>query len=376
MLVKIVKAYGQLRQWHTAGKILVFESDDWGSVRMPSVGAFKKLSGIYPAIVKDHYSHFDTLASADDLDELYAVLEKYTDKANRHPVITANAIMTNPDFKKIKASGFNEYHYEPFYQTILSLPGGEQTLKRWKYGMDKKMFIPQFHGREHLIVPVWMYELQAGNEKLRQAFDEGVYSVPLTSGVYAKRRNLQAALDYCNVPGIDAWHRQFVTEGTQIFKGYFGFASKSFIATAYIWNRAIEQVLRDNGVQYIQGLPVQYEPKKGQTKYSKRFHFTGQKNRLGQTYLVRNAFFEPSSNPGFDWLGDCLRRIEKAFIAKSPAIVGVHRVNFIGSLVPANREKNLAMFDKLLSAVVKKWPDVEFMSSDELGDTIHNKLKR
>lgn len=51
-------------------------------------------------------------------------------------------------------------------------------------------------------------------------------------------------------------------------------------------------------------------------------------------------------------------------------MINTHRVNFIGSLNVKNREKNLRLFSELLKSITIKWPDVEFLSSDMLGDLI------
>ena len=48
-------------------------------------------------------------------------------------------------------------------------------------------------------------------------------------------------------------------------------------------------------------------------------------------------------------------------------MVGVHRLNFIGALDEENRRRNLRQLRALLHAVLKRWPDVEFVTSDELG---------
>lgn len=370
MLKKIIKAYTQQRQWHTDRKIVVFESDDWGSGRMPDLATYKRLEPLVPGLSKDYYASCDTIERVADLEILFETLLRYKDSNGNHPVITANTIMANPNYKKIKEAGFEEYHYEPFYTTIRALDDGEGILDLWKYGIGHTIFHPQFHGREHVLVQVWLHELRSGNQPLLAAFNEGVFSVPVFSQLYTKRKNFQAALDYSEADNNNLFHETAIIEGMKIFKDYFGFNSKSFIAPAYIWNRAIEETLLQTGVKYIQGLPFQYEPKRSSNKYSKRLHYTGQKNRHGQVYLVRNVFFEPSSDAGFDWVGDCMKRIERAFVHKSPAIIGVHRVNFIGSLIASNREKNAMLFDQLLGRMMAQWPDIEFMSSDQLGEVL------
>ena len=96
----------------------------------------------------------------------------------------------------------------------------------------------------------------------------------------------------------------------------------------------------------------------------------GQKNKFGQQYLIRNAFFEPSIEPSKDWVTDCLSRINIAFRWKKPAIIGCHRLNFIGAIHEENRTNNLAQFKILLQEIVKRWPEVEFSTSDQVLDVI------
>jgi hypothetical protein len=115
----------------------------------------------------------------------------------------------------------------------------------------------------------------------------------------------------------------------------------------------------------------QFEPLPGNfRRFKKIFHYIGQSNNLDQFYLVRNAEFEPSQNPDFDYINDCLSQIEIAFKLGKPAIIGTHRLNFIGFINPENSRRNLSLFKELLNKIVKRWPDVEFMTSDQLGDLI------
>lgn len=54
------------------------------------------------------------------------------------------------------------------------------------------------------------------------------------------------------------------------------------------------------------------------------------------------------------------------FKMKLPAIVSCHRLNFIGGLSERNREDNLRDFQNMLKVLVNKYPDLEFLSSDEV----------
>ena len=80
---------------------------------------------------------------------------------------------------------------------------------------------------------------------------------------------------------------------------------------------------------------------------------------------------EPSfAHKGSDPVDDCLLDISVAFRMGKPAIVGTHRINYVGSLSSGNRDVGLSALDRLLGIVRMRWPNVEFLASDMLGDTI------
>lgn len=151
--------------WRTDRKIVVIESDDWGSIRMASKQTYDSL--IQRGIRLDQWSYnkYDSLASESDLSALFDVLCSVKDKNGNHAKITANTIVANPDFDKIKESGYLSYHYEPFTETLKKYPNHSGSFELWKQGMDAKIFRPQFHGREHLNVNRWMKALKIMSAK-------------------------------------------------------------------------------------------------------------------------------------------------------------------------------------------------------------------
>lgn len=347
----------------TKRKIVVIESDDWGSIRMPSREVYAKFEEKGMELAESDYNRLDSLESNNDLKELFKVLRSFKDSKGNHPVFTANCVVGNPDFKKIRNSGFKEYFYEPVTETLKKYPNRDKVLELWKKGNREGIFRPQFHGREHVNVVRWMEALAKKSPEIMFTFDnETTFS---GDGDY----NFMEVLDY-NSPDDLAQMKQSLTEGLELFEKIFGFRSKSFIPPCYTWNSAVEESLNKGGVNYIQGLVVQQIPTGTFENYKRKFHFLGNRNSLGQTYLVRNAFFEPSLTKASDPVGDCLNRIRLAFRWNKPAIISSHRINYIGSLDPKNREDNLILLKKLLDEILIKWPDVEFMSSDQLGELI------
>ena len=57
-------------------------------------------------------------------------------------------------------------------------------------------------------------------------------------------------------------------------------------------------------------------------------------------------------------------------------MISAHRLNFIGYINPGNRDRNLKLFRKLMKEMLKKWPDIEFMTSDELGDLMKSSIDK
>ena len=356
--------------WRTLRKIIVFESDDWGSIRTPNADVLRVLAKANTALENDAMSRFDSLESNDDLIALFEVLNSVKDKNGKPAVITANTIVANPAFDTIGAGNYQQYFYEIFTETLKRYPGREHVKELIMQGIGAGVYKPQFHGREHLNVIQWLTSLQNGNKQLLEAFKYKTFGIPLSETV-SMRKNMMSALDYEDKSEME-FQKGIIHEGIDIFEQLFGFRSKSFISTCYIWDSALEKELAQYGVIYMQGIPYQYIPNPDGEWYKRKFHYIGQKNKYNQTYLVRNAHFEPSVMEDSDIVAKCLKRIRLAFNWGKPAIVGSHRVNFIGSIVESNRTENLKLLKKLLECICFEWPDVEFMSTDQLGDIINN----
>lgn len=359
--------------WRTNRKIVVIESDDWGSIRMPSKEVYNALLKKGIRVDNCPYCRYDSLASEEDLSALFDILTSFKDKNGNHPVITANSVVANPDFGKIKDSGFQEYYYEKFTDTLKKYPNHAHSFELWKEGMRSNIFHPQFHGREHLNVLFWMESLKRGDEITIKAFEEEVWGMEFYFDG-EPRTNFMAGLDYVRKKD-EQFLKQSIIEGMNIFNQSFGYYSKSFIANCYIWDDYIERILKKEGVVYLQGSPFQSYPlfiQKNKNKKGK-YHYTGEKNKYNQKYLVRNCFFEPSQYPKIDWVDNCMKRINIAFRWHKPAIISMHRLNVIGSICKENQYRGLKSLKELLNDIKKKWPEVEFMTSVQLGDLMSEK---
>ncbi len=348
-------------------KFLVFESDDWGAIRIPNVQVRESLWEKGLTKKTDPFSRFDALESTEDYKALFDVLIKFKDQNGNHPIITANFILNNPDFKAIKSLDYAAYKSESFLKTYTMYEGNEKAWETLQLGISQNLMKPQFHGAEHLNVVRWMRFLKDNNEGYKTAFDLNCYAIDdLTT--QNKRTNLMAAYDYNSEEELN-YIQESIVNGLQQFKDVFGFASETTIAPCYVWNDKIEQIFYNENISGFQGSFIQNIPNRS-LSFQKKYRFTSQKNKLNQTYLVRNGLFEPSIIDNVNWVDKCLESIEIAFKWGKPAIIGTHRINFAGRLDLVQRNRNLKDLDLLIKKALQKWPDIWFMDSASLCQKI------
>ena len=364
------KNFTNLLGWRTKRRIIVIESDDWGMIRMSSKKAQEDFIAKGYQIGQCPYNTNDSLESDDDVNLLREILLSVKDKYGNPAKFTLNNIVANPDFKKIEEHDFKTYHYESFEDTLNRQSDSKNVIMLIKKGIAENVFQPQLHGREHINTRLWLNRLQENDPKTMDAFKQKMFTVHKSGRINGRRDNLDT-FGNSTVTGSNFDYQEHIKAAQQLFYDTWGFKSKSFIAPCYTWHPSVESILKEEGIEFIQGAHVQRIPVDNSSfRIIKKHHFTGQKNKNNQRYLVRNCFFEPTEQGKENLVEKTMKEIKTSFFYKTPAIISSHRVNYIGSLNQENRNENLKLLTELLNSIVTKWPDVEFFSSDQLGDLI------
>ncbi|MFN3908662.1 MAG: hypothetical protein ACK4JX_06480 [Flavobacterium sp.] len=346
----------------TSKKVLVIESDDWGSIRIPNKEAQQYLLNEKLIKITDPFSAYDCLENANDLETLFELLRSHKDKFGNHPIITVNMVMANPDFTKIKTNQFQSFYLESFAKTYDNYYPNQQTFEVLKKGIKQKLIYPQFHAREHLNALQWLKRLQNGDERFLKAFDVNCFAIDdLDKG--NNRANLMASYDYQNEEELD-FVKKSIVEGLKLFEQTYGFTSKTTIAPCYVWNDSIEKIFKEAGVKSLQSSYIQQN--KHTNKHERIWQKTGKTNQYQQKYFVRNVLFEPATNHKTNWVEKAIESIEIAFFWGKPAVIGSHRINYVSGLSKENRDCNLKQLNELLKRVLIKWPDIEFINSEQL----------
>ncbi len=317
---KVFRNLSNIPGWNTRRKIVVIESDDWGSIRMPSRDDFNSLvSKGLPVSEGDSgpYNLYDTLANPADLQGMFEVLSSVKDQNGNHCVLTAVSVVANPDFNKIRNSNFAHYYYEPFTETLKRYYGNDDSFKLWKEGIDKKIFIPQFHGREHLNVAEWMRGLQREDKETLLAFEYGMWGFP-NKPYKGSAVSYQAAFDFYD-PADLSMHEKIIVDGLALFESLFGYNALFFVPPNGFLHDSLYKTASESGIRYLFASRFHSTPA-GYGKVDKTLHFIGQRNNLGQRFIIRNCFFEPAFK-GNDWVSSCLNDIGIAFRWNKPAII-------------------------------------------------------
>lgn len=351
--------------WKTKRKIIIFSVDDYGNVRVDSRKAREQMNRAGLKITS-RFDAYDALETTEDLEALYDTLSSVKDKHGRHAVFTPFAVPCNINFEKITTNRYQQYCYELLPETFAKLKGYERTWPLWQEGIRNGLMVPQFHGREHLNLKVFNFLLEERNSELITCLKNRSY----TSISKKPFPNIEytAAFEFEDVRENQAL-QTIIEDGLQCFQKVFGFKAEHFMPPTSKIHRSNYPQLRDCGIKYVDIALFQHQHQ-GNNRYRTTYNFTGKRNSVGQTFLVRNVVFEPTDNRGVDWVSYAIQQIEAAFRWNRPAIISSHRVNYCGRIEEKNRAQGIEVLRSLLKKIVEKWPDVEFLSANKLGEEV------
>jgi len=361
--------------WKSARKILVLSVDDYGNVRLDSQKARKAMNEAGLKVLS-RFDAYDTLESRRDLEMLYEVLDSVRDSKERAAVFTPFAMPANINFEAMAEQDYQSYIPENLPETYRKLEALQPKAYQgawdlWQEGIEKALMVPQFHGREHLNLKSFEAKLAARDTEVLMALKNRSYTSISKSGF--PNISYTAAYEFEELEENQSF-KFILQDGLDRFEEVYGYKSVHFNPPGGREHPMIHPFLKEKGVKYLD-TPFIKRQHEGGGRYQKSLNWTGKQNKEGLILQVRNVVFEPTDNRGFDWVDYSFRQIATAFKWNKPAIVSSHRVNFCGEIDPENRRKGLAALKALLERVVKHYPDVEFMSSVELGDTIAQSLK-
>lgn len=360
----IAKNYINAMGWRTSKKLLLIESDDWGSIRMPSKMVYDKLS-MQGAGEGCYFDVYDSLESSEDLELLFEVLSSVKDSQGHPVVMEPFAVVANSNYEAIERNGFSEYVYEPFVDTYRRFSHTEKSFKTIKEGMRAGIWYPQFHGREHIQVNRWMKALQSNDKLVRLEFSSRAFH----SGCLPSNIDYYNAFDYDSKDELPQL-KEIIRDGLNIFERLYGYKPIALCSPCGFISQELFDFSSQEGIRLRGG---QFRTPNGDGSYKRINNYWGTRGLNDMRVYRRNCKFEPAKNHNIDWVDQCLSEIKIAFRWGKPAVIDSHRVNYIGSISPENRDYTLREMKRLLREIVKRWPEVEFINSEQLYKEMQKK---
>ena len=173
------------------------------------------------------YNRYDSLASEKDLSALLSSwpCSGTSTETTRYSQLTV--LWLTLILKGSEDSGFTTYQYEKFTDTLLRFPDCHNSFHLWKEGMTRKLFHPEFHGREHLNVIRWMDALGAGMPETMLAFNHGVFGIS-THITSERRKSYLQVFDVHDARDLDQI-RTIIADGIALFRQIFGYPARSLL---------------------------------------------------------------------------------------------------------------------------------------------------
>ena len=310
--------------------VLIIESDDWGAGPPEQVEPLARIA---------------------------AVLASRADRAGRNPVMTLGLVLGVADGARIISDGFRHY-----YGKSLDVSECAAIVAVIKRGAGSGVFALQLHGGEHYWPPAL---LTAARTDPQVAAWLGGPGAPPTESLPAVLQSRW--IDATELPSkslrADESRTAALTEVAR-FREIFGKQPIVAVPPTFIWNDTVEAAWAEAGVQFVvtPGRRYQARDADGEPAAAGPAIANGDQGAGGITYLVRNDYFEPARGHGAE---RGLAALARKTPAGRPTLLETHRANFLGDAKVADAA--ITELDRLLALALQAFPDVQFLSTEELA---------
>lgn len=324
---------------------MIFQSDDWGRVGLPSIDALEALNKQGLAVGRSPWDYYG-LESESDLRALGELLQGFSDGYGNPPCFTANFVMANADLKRIEDSGFQKFHWVPLSGGFPS-PWAENLVAGYQSLITKGLFYPGFHGFTHFNVPVFMRQLGDKSEKGEIARLLLQHDVPYLASITPEYNF--ALVDRCGGAEThlsESDQMEWFDRGIEIFSETFGVKARTFCAPGYRQNSTSRRLAAQNGIRILQ---------------TSQPCVPGM--REGLFVLGRNVSFEPALKERH-CVDEAVHAAQRAVSTGMPIIVCTHSINYI-SRFSGKAKQSLAYLSTFIEKLLVLFPDLRFSNDLE-----------
>lgn len=312
--------------------VLIIESDDWGA---------------------------GPLKQAEALNKLMALLHRVRDRSGRAAVMTLGVVLEVPDGARITATDCTEYHALPLADVRF-----DAVRAAMQDGIQAGVFAPQLHGQCHYWPPAVLAAAQSDG-KVRDwlAAPEPATTEDLPAHLQSRWVDASSLPSRALAPEAI---RQAAAAEAGVYQAVLGSTPQVAVATTFVWSDAVEAAWARAGVDVIitPGRRATCRNAAGQPACVDATMLTGERSLAGQTYLVRDVYFEPALGHAPQRLVDGLRARTRQGRA---CLLETHRFNFLQAL-----DASLDTLETGLRAALVACADLRFITPLELARAIQN----
>jgi hypothetical protein len=314
--------------------VLILESDDWG-----------------PGPDSD----------GDRLRELATILAKHRDGRGRAAVATIGVVLSLPDAARTATGPGGA-----FARLTLADPRFRAVREALAGGAAQGVFSLQLHAMEHYR-PASLLEAASRDPAVERWIRQSPASRTEALPAALQMRWVDGArLPSQPLPAAEIEHA--ADAEVAAFTAVFGRPPAVAVPPTFVWDDRVEAAWADRGIRTVvtpgrrfvgRDTAGRLVEDRGSAPYN------GRRCETGVTYVVRDRYFEPAHGHRAE---DALGALEEKTRAGRPALLETHRANFIAD-GPQTADA-LQQIDRLLGAVLGRFPEVRFMATDELASAL------
>jgi hypothetical protein len=320
--------------------LLIFESDDWG----PGP--------------PDH---------AETLSAIGRLLAEYRDRRDHHPVMTLAVVLAIPEPGR-------EASDSPPELTIAD-PRFRPLIEAMRAGVRDGVFQLQLHGRSHYWLPALVEAAKSDPAVAAWLGAADTWHTEALPAELQSRWEPRITGAPFRIP--DDVAMSAAAQDARLFHECFGTPATIAVPTRFDWYPALERGWAAAGIRTVV-TPGRYDSHRGQfgDPASSRMITNGMRSQhVG--YVVRDRYFEPFKGHTAE---HGLRALETNTALGRPTLLETHRANF---LEPTLRDHSLSAIRTLLDGALARFPDLRFLSTEELvramearsGDLVDESLR-
>jgi len=161
-----------------------------------------------------------------------------------------------------------------------------------------------------------------------------------------------------------------VAQEVAMFTEIFQLPPTVVVPPTFVWSPAVEAAWVAHGIRIIVTPGRRYVGRDadGSLVPESQDCYNGETGASGAMYIVRNAYFEPALGHRAE---DALDALQRRTRAGRPTLLETHRFNFIDET--SHARKSRAELGRLLVMVLDTFPEVVFMSTEELVAAIRDR---